>query len=392
MNVDELRAETEGVDHRIHLNNAGAALMPRSVVDRVTEHLHLEARIGGYEAAAAAADEIDAAYGHVASLMNAAPDEIAFVENATVAVAQALSAIPFQAGDVLLTTRSDYVSNQVMYLSLEERLGVEVVRAPDGEEGGVDPLAMQELIHRRRPRLVAVTHVPSFSGLVQPVEEIGAVCREERVPYLVDACQSVGQMPVDATTIGCDFLAATSRKFLRGPRGCGFLYVARSALDEGYTPLFPDLRGADWITDELYQPVDDARRLENWEFAYGLVLGTGEAARLAESVGLEAIRDRARGLADRLREGLRELPGCHVMDGGPELGAIVTAALQEADPARIVRRLRAREVNTSHIERGSAVLAFDEQGVEAVLRLSPHYYNTEDEVDRALAILEEELA
>lgn len=389
MDVEALRQETEGCGHRIHLNNAGASLMPRSVVRTVTDHLHLEERIGGYEAAAEAAEDIRAAYGHVANLVGASWDEIAFVENATVAVAQALSSIPFRSGDVLATTRSDYVSNQVMYLSLEERFGVEVVRAPDREEGGVDPLAMQELIHRRRPKLVTVTHVPSFSGLVQPVESIGAVCREERVPYLVDACQSIGQMPVDVEAIGCDFLAATSRKFLRGPRGAGFLYVARRALDEGRAPLFPDLRGADWIAEDLFQPVDDARRFENWEFAYALVLGTGEAARLATSVGLDAVRDRVRALADRLREGLAGVPGCRVMDRGDELGAIVTAHLEGVEPSEMVGRLRRRGVNASSVEHGSAVLAFEDAGVESVLRLSPHCFNTEEEVDRALEALEE---
>lgn len=380
LDLTHLRADTPSCSHRIHLNNAGASLMPRPVLDAISGHLELEAHIGGYEAAAEAAGEIEAAYGAVADLLATSPGNVAFTEHATASFVQALSSVPLKAGDVVLTTRSDYVSNQIQYLSLSERLGVEVIRAPDAPEGGVDVQAMQELIHRRRPKLVAVTHVPTNSGLVQDIATIGSFCRARDVLYLVDACQSVGQMPVHPEALGCDFLSATARKFLRGPRGAGFLWVSDRALDAGLAPLFPDLRGADWVAGDLFQPAPGARRFETWEFAWALVLGTGAAARYAADVGVEEIHERTSTLAATLREALAALPGARVLDRGPELCAIVTVHVEGHDPATLVSRLRERHINTSSQTRLDAVLDYEAKDVEGALRISPHYFNTEQDL------------
>ena len=381
LDIDRLRADTPGCRDRVHLNNAGASLMPAPVLRAAREHLELEARIGGYEAADARAEQVSSAYDAVAELLGVAPANIAFMENATAAFNQALSCVPFQPGDVLVTSNNDYVSNQIAYLSLQARLGVEVVRAPDLPEGGVDPGAVMRIIHRRGARLVALTHVPTSSGLVQPVEEVGQVCRERGVLYLVDACQSVGQMPVDARAIGCDFLSATARKYLRGPRGAGFLYVSDRALDMDLEPLFPDLQGAHWIDTDLYQPAPDATRFENWEFAYALVLATGEAVRYATGLGLENIRDRAWRLADFARDTLGALDGVTVLDRGRVRSAIVSLHLAGLDPVALVRTLRERGINTSATPHGYALIDLDAKGVESTLRVSPHYYNTRAEIE-----------
>ena len=373
---------------RIHLNNAGAALMPGPVLDAITGHLALESRLGGYEAADAATDRIDRAYADVATLVGAEARNVAVVENATVAFAQALSSFDFEPGDVVLTTRNDYASNQLMYLSLAERRGVEVIRAEDAPEGGVDPESVRALVAEREPAVVALTWVPTSSGLVQPAEAVGEVCAEAGVPYLVDACQVVGQMPVDVAALRCDFLAATARKFLRGPRGIGFLYVSDRALEAGRRPLHIDMRAADWVEADGYALRDDARRFENWEFPYALLLGMGEAVRYAREVGLETARDRARSLAAELRDGLGAVEGVRVLDRGPELCAIVTVELAGRDADDAVARLREQGVNTSALHRVSAVIDLDEKGVESALRLSPHYYNTSAEVRAAVHAIE----
>lgn len=389
MDLDRLRAETPGCAHRIHLNSAGASLMPGVVVDAVHEHLDLEANIGGYEAAAEAASSIEAAYGAVADLLDTHSGNVAFTEHATAAFVQALSSVPLDRGDVVVTTRHDYVSNQIQYLSLAERFGVEVVRAPDAPEGGVDLTALEEIIHRRRPRLVAVTHIPTNSGLVQNVAAVGQMCRARDILYLVDACQSVGQMPVYPEQIGCDFLSATTRKFLRGPRGAGLLWVSDRALDAGLAPLFPDLRGADWVEGDLFQPAPDARRFETWEFAWALVLGAGAAARYALDVGLDAIQGRSWALAARLRTALEGVPGVRVLDRAETLSAIVTATVTGHAPQDLVAALRARGINTSSQTRLDAVLDYDAKGVDGALRMSPHYFNTEGELDALVGALSE---
>lgn len=388
--ITRWRADTPAAaDGLVHLNNAGAALMPTPVVDAIRAHLDLEVELGGYEAADATADRIARTYDDVARLVGARPPNIAVVENATVGFAQALSAFDFRPGDVILTSRNDYVSNQLMYLSLAGRLGIEVIRAEDAPEGGVDPESVRRLIRSRRPKLVALTWVPTNSGLVQPVEAVGEICTEEGVPYLIDACQTVGQIPIDVERLHCDYLSATARKFLRGPRGVGFLYVSDRMLEDGRHPLYVDLRGARWIAADAFSVAPDARRYENWEFAYALVIGMGEAARYALDVGIDEAGRRAAGLAARFRELVAGEPGLRVLDRGPELCAIATVEVAGLEAREVVARLRERRINTSAAVRAEAVLDMDGKGAASAVRVSPHYYNTEDEIARAAEALRE---
>lgn len=384
--LQRFRDETPGCRERIHLNNTGAGLMPQPVLATIQYHLELEARIGGYEAERAQSGAIEAAYLAVAALLGSQPRNIAFVENATVAYAQALSAIRFEPDDVILTSEDDYISNQIMFLSLAKRLGVRIVRAPVIDAGGVDTEAMVRLMDVHCPKLVALTHIPTNSGLVQPVEIIGRACRERDLLYLVDACQSVGQRVVDVLEIDCDFLSATSRKFLRGPRGAGFLYVSDRMLGSTLEPLFLDMRGARWIEADHYEPASTAQRYENWEFAWALVLGTGAAARYATNIGIEALSERASTLAATLRLLLKQA-GFSILDRGEELGAIVTVEIPGADPDEVLARLEAHRVNANLSAREFAVMDFDRKGVEWALRFSPHYYNTEAELEVAVAAL-----
>jgi selenocysteine lyase/cysteine desulfurase len=381
------RADTPGCSKLIHLNNAGAALVPLPVRTAIAAHLELEQRIGGYEAADAEAEPIRQTYADVARLLGAGAHNIALVQNSTVAFAQAISAFDLGPGDIILTSRADYASNQIMYLSLARRRGVEVVRAPDAPEGGIDPEAVRALVARRRPALVALTWIPTNSGLVQPAESVGRICREAEVPYLVDGCQAVGQMPIAVERLHCDYLAATARKFLRGPRGLGFLYVSDRTLAAGAHPLLVDMHGATWTDRDAFELTPDARRFETWEFAHALVLGLGAAARYAAAVGLEAARDRARELAHYARGRLAAVPGVRVLDRGPELCAIVTIAVVGRDTTELKLELRRRGINTSSPHREDAVIDMDEKKVESALRISPHYYNTKEEIDTAVDAL-----
>jgi len=384
------RADTPGSADLIHLNNAGAALPPKPVLNAVVSHLARESEIGAYEAADEAAERLQGTYDAVAALIGARARNIAVVENSTVAFAQALQAFDFRPGDVIVTSRADYVSNQLMYLSLGRRCGVEVRRAADLPEGGIDPESVGPLLADGRCRLVTVSWIPTNSGLVQAAGAVGAVCRAAGVPYLIDACQAVGQIAIDVAALECDYLAATARKFLRGPRGIGFLYVSDRALERGDHPLLVDMRGAEWTDVDQFRLFDGARRFENWEFSHALVLGLGAAVRYAADVGPAGMA-RARALAQQLRERLAAVPGVRPMDRGRERGAIVTVATDGREPAELKLRLRARRINTSVSDRDDAVIDMDEKRVKSVLRFSPHYYNTEDELEAAAVALEEEL-
>jgi selenocysteine lyase/cysteine desulfurase len=383
------RSDTPSVDRIVHLNNAGAALSPKPVRAAIDAHLDREEKVGGYEAADAAMPSIRASYQAVAETVGADAHNIALVQSSTVAFAQALTAFDLGPGDLVLTTRSDYASNQIMYLSLARRRGVEIIRAPDAPEGGVDVSAVRELIQRRRPTLVALTWVPTNSGLVQPAEAVGAICRDADIPYLVDACQAVGQMPINIGRLGCDYLAATARKFLRGPRGIGFLCVSDRVLASGSHPLLVDMHGATWTDADNYSLTPDARRFEYWEFSHALVLGLGAAATYALEVGLAVARDRARALAQYARDRLAELPDVRVLDRGPELCAIATVAIRGRDAQELKLALRDRRINTSSPEREDAVIDMDEKAATSALRISPHYYNTREEIDTAVEALRE---
>lgn len=391
--LETLRADTPGTQHVVHLNNAGASLMPTPVVEAITNYIALEAEMGGYEAADFSRDAIRGFYTATAELLSTKPDNIAATANATDAYARALSAIPFERGDVILTTRNDYASNQIAFISLQKRFGLKIVRADDDTYGGVSVDDMAAKIRLLRPRLVAVTHVPTNSGLVQPVEAIGQLCREYDVLYLVDACQSVGQLPVDVAQIQCDFLTATCRKFLRGPRGMGFLYVSDKVLSEGYAPLFIDLHGASWESADAFCPAPTARRFEDWEFPYALVLGAAEAHRYALNVGLSTIARRNAELGTMLRTKLNALPGVRLLDEGQHLSSIITLFSERKSAADLKAALSAERINTSLSTYGSALLDYQRKGMTtAALRISPHYYNTEGEVNAVVEALQVMLA
>lgn len=385
LNLAALRADTPGTREVVHFNNAGCGLLATPVLTTMLDHLTLEARIGGYEASAVRATEVREFYSEVAALINSAARNIAFSGSATHAYSTALSAIPFQPGDVILTTRNDFISNQIAFLSLRKRFGVRIVHAPDLPEGGVDVDAMAALMRSERPRLVAATHIPTNSGLVQPIAEIGRHCRELDLLYLVDACQSVGVYPIDVEEIGCDLLTATCRKFLRGPRGSGFLYVSDRVLQAGYEPLFVDMHGARWVEPGRYQSVDTAARFEEWEFPYSTLLGCAAAVRYARQVGIEAIAERSPALGAQLRELLAEIPGVTVLERGRQLGPIVTFAIEGWQPEPFKAAMDARRINSALSFRDFAQFDFGDKDVDWCLRLSPHYYNTEEEVAQVAA-------
>jgi selenocysteine lyase/cysteine desulfurase len=378
--LKQWRADTPATQNIVHLNNAGAALMPQPVLEAMVDHLRLEATLGGYEAAEKMNAQIQQGYQLLATLLNTSPDNIAIGASATDAYNRALSAIPFQPGDTILTTDNDYASNQIAFLSLEKRFGVNTVRMPQNG-AHIDLDAATQMIETMRPKLVSVTHVPTNSGLIQPIEAIGEICQELGIWYLVDACQSAGQMPLDVQAIHCDFLSATYRKFLRGPRGLGFLYVSDRALKAGLAPLYLDMRGADWIAPNAYHVNPSARRFEDWEFAYALIMGGNVAVQYALDIGLDKIQKRVFELADYTRTQLQKIDGVQVLDQGQHLAGIVTFHLEGADAMDIKLALREQGINVSAATRVGAVIDFDKKGVPGAVRVSPHYYNTTEEID-----------
>jgi cysteine desulfurase / selenocysteine lyase len=386
LDLDRAREETPGVRRVAHLNNAGAALPPTAVTAAMLEHLHLEATIGGYEAAAAATDKVDTTYAALARLLGCRPDEIAVVENATRAWDMVFYGLSFAPGDRILTSRAEYASNVIAFLQVARRTGAVVEQIADDDQGQLSVDDLEERIAAGNVRLIAITHVPSHGGLVNPAAEVGRVARAAGVPYLLDACQSVGQLRVDVDEIGCDFLSATSRKFLRGPRGVGFLYVRRSALEE-LEPPFLDLHAATWTAPDRYEIRPDARRFETWETNYAARIGFGVAVEYALGWGIDAIEERIGLLASSLRQRLDAVAGVQTHDRGARRCGIVTFTVDGVPARDVQQHLGAQSINTSVSAVEHAQLDLPRRGLHDVVRASPHYYNTDDELDRLIEAL-----
>jgi len=387
IDIEKVRGDTPGTAHVAHLLASGSGLMPQPVLDAVTAHLQREAEIGGYEAAAAASEQLDGVYDSVARLIGATAREIALVENATVAWCHAFYALSFKPGDRILTSEAEYAANYVAFLQRQKRDGIVIDVIPNDASGALDVAALETMIDDR-VALIAITWIPTNGGLVNPAAAVGAVARDHGIPYLLDACQAVGQMPVDVEVLGCDFLSATGRKFLCGPRGTGFLYVREQWL-ETLEPAMVDHFGAPWTARDTYELRDDARRFETWENAYALRAGLGVAADYAMDLGLDHIQKRAWGLADGFRDRLREIPGAKVRDIGSKQCAIVSFTIEGLDPRETVARLRTMDINIGASSPDSTRLDSEARGLPTLLRAAPHYYNTEEELDRAVAALVE---
>lgn len=381
MDIAKLRAETVGCAEVLHFNNAGSALMPDSVFAAMHDHLTLERRIGGYEALAAAQDLEQGFYDTFAKLLSAQPSEIAFMESATRAWTTAFYGLGLREGDRVLTHESEYASNYLAFLQLKKRLGIEIDVAASDADGAVDPVALEAAI-TSRTRVISLGHVPTQGGLVNPAAEVGRIAKAHGVAYLLDACQSAGQMPLDVEALGCDMLTGTGRKWLRGPRGTGFLYVRQGFMDQIDPPVI-DLYSAKWTAPDTFEFAESARRFETFEYHVAGKIGLAEAARLAMELGLEAIEARVKALAESLREGLMEA-GCMVTDQGAERCGIVTFLHPRMDPASLTAQLREKNINVSVSTATAAQLDFIARGLDAITRASPHYYNSEDEVAQFL--------
>jgi len=374
--------------NKIYLNNAGSSIMPLTVRNIIKEYLDKELEIGGYKLADLRETAIEQFYQETARLLHCQARNIAFAHDATDAYLKALSSIPFQKGDVILTTNNDYSSNQIQFISLQKRYGITIKRIGSTPNGDLDIAHFQQLLQEQLPKLVAITHVPTNSGLIQDVETIGQFCEQLDILYLVDACQSVGQLEVNVQQIKCDFLSATGRKFLRGPRGTGLLYVSDKVLEGGYAPLLIDGWGAKWTDINQFTMLPTAKRFETWERSYALVLGEAEAIRIANQLGIPAIEKQNQLLQKHLRANLASIKGVHQYDYGSQTANLVTFQKEGITLEQLQAHLDAHQVYYSVSTLNWGLIDFQEKGVDWVIRFSPHYINTLEEMDRVADIIE----
>jgi len=388
LNVAAERARTPGSFTGHHFNSAGAALLANGTVEAVIDHLRAESLSGGYEAAKHAAPALEAVYARTAELLGARLEEVALVESATAGWQRAVSALRLRPGDRVLAARSSYVSSALHLLSVERDHGVLVELLPNGPDGAVDLEALEAALRAGPAALVTAAHVPTSSGLVEPVAAIGVLAGAHGVPFLLDATQSLGQLPVDMGAIGCDLLIGTGRKFLRGPRGTGLLAVRRPLLDR-LAPEAPDVRGARWTAERSWELVPDAKRFELWEAAHALRLGLGAALTDLSTLGVDTVAGHLAALAISLRERLSALPGVHVTDPPAAGGAIVTFVVDGMDASDVQRQLAYRRVHLIAVPAGHGRWDMDHRGLTKVVRASVHVYNDEDDLDALVEAVRE---
>ena len=379
--MDRARALTPGCERVLHLNHAGASLLPQPVLDAMIDHLQLEAETGGYEAAEIAAPQLERTYAALAELLGADPSEIALMDSSTRAWDMAVYSLPIEPQDRVLMSRAEYGSNAIALLQLKQRTGCQLVLVDDDEHGQIDLEALERALKADDTAMVSLVHVPTQSGLVNPAVEVGRLCREAGVLFVLDACQSIGQLPVDVQELGCGILAGNGRKFLRGPRGTGFLYM-RPELIPKVEPIMLDLHAATWTGPGEYEVRDDARRFEMWEADAAARIALGVAVDHALGWGIEAIAERNAALASGLRDRLAAIPGVRVRDRGEQLCAITTFTVGGIEAEQVRVALRAEQVNVSVSTTVSAQLDLAHRGLDAVVRASLHYVTTDEELDR----------
>ena len=389
------RAETPGAGPALaHLNNAGASLPPEPVLRAGADFLREEATRGGYEAAEAAEarGDLRRPYSALARLLGCAPEEVAVVQSATAAWQQVFYGLDLGPSDEVLFSEAEYGSNFIAALQCRRRRGCGVRVVPSDARGQLDVEALEAML-RARPRgrgraVVAVTHIPTSSGTVNPAAEIGAACARHGAPFLLDACQTIGHLPMDVRAWGVTWATGTGRKYLRAPRGSGFLYASEEgmALAE---PGFLDNWGAEWTAMEEYELHPTARRYESYEMSVAAKIGLGVAAEYALEVGPEAAAQRIQELAGRLRALLQEVPGVAVHDRGQQLCGIVSFSKAGCGAQQLKERLAAQGINVTVSRAPSTRAYFESRGLEEVVRASVHYFNVDEELERLSAAVAE---
>ena len=385
--VERARRETRGCEERIHFNNAGASLPPIPVTDALYDYLREEEEQGGYEVMARRAAELEHFYSAAAQLLNCSAEEIAFADSATRAWNAAFYAFDFQPGDRILASSAEYGSSLVALLHQAKRLGAEISWVSDDLSGQIDINSLESQVDNR-VKLICLTQVPSGGGLVNPAAEVGKVAKAAGIPYLLDACQALGQMPVDVDQLGCDLLCGTGRKFLRGPRGTGLLYVRKNLLEQ-LEPNQLNHHAARLLSANSYQLRSDAKRFECWERSYAAQLALGVAIDYALAWGLGRIRERVRSLATTLRQKLADIDGVTLADQGVEQCAIVTFFSAQLSADQMQQQLALRQINTSTVPFSANPVSAKKLHHPALLRASLHYYNTVEEIEHFVAELKQ---
>lgn len=376
--VEELRSETPGCESGVHFNHSGASLPSRSTLETIWDYLRREAADGPMEAANEASALLEDVRAGAASLIGAAPDELALMGSGSAAWGAAFAALPpLAAGDRIFVGRQEWGGNLATMQAAAARAGARIETIPVREDGSVDAAALASMIDDR-VRLVSLTWLPANGGLINDAAAVGRVTKPAGIPYFIDAGQAFGHIPIDVAALGCDVLKAAGRKFLRGPRGTAILYVRRE-FQQRLTPSYLDVVSGP-IVDGFVRMRNDARRLEASENSPALLLGLGTAIRQARVLGIDVIHERITGLAGTLRNNLRSIPKVTVRDLGTDLSGIVSFTIDGTPSSEVRAALARRQIAIGANGVPYTPLDMTARGLDQIARASVSYLNTPSEV------------
>lgn len=383
LDLERVRRDTPGCFDRVFLDSAGSSLPPAPVVDTVVAHLRREAEVGGYVAANEQLDALDGVKTSIGRLLGADAASVALTDSASRSWTSFFYAVPLRPGDRILVSRVEYAANAVAALQRARATGAAVEQIPSDPHGRIDVDALTAMLDER-VKVVSLVHAPTNGGLINPVREVADAAHAVGALVLLDACQSVGQLPVNVPELDVDALSATGRKWLRGPRGTGFLYVRPRLIGE-LEPAVLDLHSAQWSGTEEYELASDATRFELWEADVAARLGLGAAVDYLLDLGIDAVTEAISYRAEHLREGLGRIPGVRVRDLGDPRSGIVSFTVDGREPTAVRDALAGQSITVTVSHRSSTLLDMTARKLEAVVRASPHYFVSPADVDRFLA-------
>jgi cysteine desulfurase / selenocysteine lyase len=384
--VDAARRATPGCTDRAFLNNAGAALPTQQTLDAVFEHLKLESRIGGYAAGDAVTETLDQCRGDLAQLVGGKPNEVAISGSDTASWTKAMwgwvagGNVP--AGATVYVDRLSYHSHYSALFQLQQLASFEIKVLPANPDGTIDLTQLAE-VDATNIALVSATMIGTHCGNVADIEPIGAWCKSLGVPLFLDGCQALGHFPLDVRALGCSVFTGTGRKWLRAPRGTGMLWVA-DELIERFSPPGTDATNTVWNTDGSMRITARMNRFEEFETPVASYVGLASAASQALELGIDSTGQRVRMLADQFRSNLTSIPRVTVHDTAPDRCGIVTFTIDGITPGEVVAAAAANDASISTSSATWATLDMTAKALDQVVRVSPHYYNTDAELGRVL--------
>lgn len=375
-----------------YLNNAGAGELSNITLNAMIDYYQYEQKVGAYQAAKDKKDIIDMFYTNVAKLINADDvGEIAFVDNASRGWNLAIRGIELSKNDVIVTLSTEFGTNLITIYDHAMKSGASVRVIPCTDKGKVDIQLLEKVLSEYRGvKVIAISHAVAHGSIVNPVEQIGVLARKYGALYIVDACQSVGQITVDVKEIDCDVLVASGRKWLCGPRGTGFMYIRNKT---NIRPTQLDLASADLILNDDYSVTgvkirQDAKRFEIWERNIASQIGLATAIDIILNVGLDEISRKIKCFSTEIRNAISKNPKLILIGSEESSSGIVGFITKKSDVEKsILDSFVKNGLTISTMSDWDCPLDFPKNGVKTIFRLSPHYYTNIETIELARKII-----